>query len=169
MLFQNTTEGDAYEVDKVPNITSKPSITGRKKVLEHILPCQTLSKVTNMGKRGEIAEELCTGKFNDEALENTKTIFLMWSAARSNFLKPVDTPHVVPSFTSTNSFADPVDAVTRFSFTPIIPHSATEHDTIFTCMLNFQDVLSQRNQEYGPLWCDEGTYRIAKELQLLNP
>ena len=170
MLFQNTTEGDADEVDEVPNITSKPNITGRKKVLEHILSCQTLSKATNMGKRGEIAEEFCTGKFNDEVLENTKTNFLIWSAARSNFLKPMDTPHVVPSFTSTNSlFADPVDAVTRFSFTPIIPHPATEYDTIFTCMLNFQDVLSQRNQEYGPLWCDEGVYRIAKELQLLNP
>ena len=95
---------------------------------------------------------------------------MIWSAARSNFLKPMDTPHVVPSFTSTNSlFADPVVAVTRFSFTPIIPHPTTEYDTIFTCMLNFQDVLSQRNQEYGPLWCDEGGYRIAKELQLLNP
>ena len=101
MLFQNTTEGDADEVDEVPNITSKPSITGRKKVLEHILPCQTLSKATNMGKRGEIAEEFCTGKFNDEVLENTKTNFLIWSATRSNFLKPMDTPHVVPSFTST--------------------------------------------------------------------
>ena len=152
MLFQNTIEGDADEVDEVPNITSKPSITERKKVLEHILPCQTLSKATNMGKRGEIAEEFCTGKFNDEVLENTKTNFLIWSAARSNFLKPMDTPHVVPSFTSANSlFADPVDAITRFSFTSIIPHPATEYDTIFTCMLNFQDVLSQRNQEYGPL------------------
>ena len=65
-------------------------------------------------------------------------------------------------------FVDTVDAVTRFSFTPIIPHPATEYDTTFTCMLNFQDVLSQRNQEYGPLWCDEGVYRIAKKLQLLN-
>ena len=119
MLFQNTTEGDADEVDEVPNITSKPSITGRKKVLEHILPCQTLSKATNMGKRGEIAEEFCTGKFNDEE------IFLIWSAARSNFLKSMDTPHVVPSFTSTNSLsADPVDAVNRFSFTLIILHPA---------------------------------------------
>ena len=170
MFFQNTTEGDADEVDEIPNITSKPSITGRKKVLEHILPCQMLSKATNMGTRGEIAEEFCGRKFNDEVLENTKTNFLIWSAARSNFLKPMDAPHVVPSFASTNSlFADPVYAVTRFSFTPIIPHPATEYDIIFTCMLNFQDVLSQRNPEYRPLWCDEGVYRIAKELQLLNP
>ena len=36
-------------------------------------------------------------------------------------------------------------------------------------MRNFQDVLLQRDLEYGPPWCNEGIYRIAKELQLLNP
>ena len=36
-------------------------------------------------------------------------------------------------------------------------------------MKNFQDVLKQRNADYGALWCDEGVYHIAKELQLLNP
>ena len=41
--------------------------------------------------------------------------------------------------------------------------------TVFTCMKNFQDVLQRRHLNYGPLWCDEGVYRIAKELQLLNP
>ena len=34
---------------------------------------------------------------------------------------------------------------------------------------HFQDVLEQRYLNYGPLWCDDGVYRIAKELQLLNP
>ena len=36
-------------------------------------------------------------------------------------------------------------------------------------MCNFQDVLFQKLQTYGLLWCDEGVYRLAKELQLLNP
>ena len=36
-------------------------------------------------------------------------------------------------------------------------------------MRNFQDVFSQNELEYGPLWYDEGVYRIAKELELLNP
>ena len=35
-------------------------------------------------------------------------------------------------------------------------------------MKNFQDILLQRGLDYGPLWCDEGVYRIGKELQLLN-
>ena len=35
-------------------------------------------------------------------------------------------------------------------------------------MINFQDVLLQKGLKSGPLSCDEGVYRIAKELQLLN-
>ena len=36
-------------------------------------------------------------------------------------------------------------------------------------MKNFQDVFSQNDLECGPLWCVEGVYRIAKELQPLDP
>ena len=36
-------------------------------------------------------------------------------------------------------------------------------------MRNFRDVYSQNELECGPLWCNEGGFRIAKELQLLNP
>ena len=36
-------------------------------------------------------------------------------------------------------------------------------------MKNFQDVLYQRSESYGALWCDEGVYCIAKEIQFLCP
>ena len=36
-------------------------------------------------------------------------------------------------------------------------------------MCNFQDVIFQKSQSYGPLWCDEGVYQLAKELQILDP
>ena len=45
-------------------------------------------------------------------------------------------------------------AVTSLAFTPIVPHLATEYDTIFTCMKNFQDVLQQKHLNYGSLWCN---------------
>ena len=54
-------------------------------------------------------------------------------------------------------------------FTPIIPYPATEFDTIYTCMKRFQDILHKKTMPYGPLWCDEGVYRIAMEIQLLKP
>lgn len=167
MLFQNGTEQMTTNEAAV-DITTRNS--SRQKVLDHILPCQTISKATNMGKRGEISKEFCAGKFSDEVVQSSKTQFLIWCAARSKLQLTMDAANSVPSFIATNSlFANPVEAVTRYCFTPIVPHPATEYDTIFTCMLNFQDVLEQRNQEYGPLWCDEGVYRLAKELQLLNP
>ena len=58
--------------------------------------------------------------------------------------------------------------ITKRAFTPIIPHPATDFSTIYTCMKNYQDILNQRNVPYGPLLCDEGVYRIAKEIQLLR-
>ena len=33
-------------------------------------------------------------------------------------------------------------------------------------MINYQDVLKQKERENGPLWSDEGVYHIAKEMQL---
>jgi len=167
MLFQNRTE-QTITNEAALDITTRKS--SRRKVLDHILPCQTISKATNMEKRGEISKEFCTWKFSDEVVQSSKTQFLIGCAARSKLQLTKDAHNRVPSFIATNSlFANPVEAVTRYCFTPIVPHPATEYDTIFTCMLNFQDVLKQRNQEYGPLWCDEGVYRLAKELQLLNP
>ena len=76
-----------------------------------------------------------------------------------------------PSFTATMSeLQDPLKFnVTKTSFIPILPYVATEMDTIFTSMISFQDVLKQKNAISGALWCDEGVYAIAKEIQLLKP
>ena len=43
-----------------------------------------------------------------------------------------------------------------------------EYDSIYTTMINFQDVIKQESQDYGSLWCDEGVYRLAKEIQFLK-
>ena len=92
---------------------------------------------------------LTRGFFNDAVLDDTKKNIRIWSASRSKVFSPSN----VPSFVAVNSlFADPSDAITRFAFTPIIPHPATEYNTIFTAMRNFQDVLMQKNQESGPLF-----------------
>jgi hypothetical protein len=76
-----------------------------------------------------------------------------------------------PSFTATMSaLQEPLTfGVTKKSFVPILPYVATEMDTIFTSMINFQDVLKQKNAVSGTLWSDEGVYAIAKEMQLLKP
>ena len=75
----------------------------------------------------------------------------------------------IPTFSAMNGFLQNQQIIkTKVAFTPILPYLATEYDTIHTVMCNFQDVLWQKSQPYGPLWCDEGEYRLAKELQLLD-
>ena len=76
-------------------------------------------------------------------------------------LSTCDKPNI-PSFIATKSvlLASPKNcSKTRIAFTPIIPYPATDFDTI----------LLQKGLESGPLWCDEGAYCIAEEIQLLNP
>ena len=165
MLFQNNDEDKPTE-DVISTIPESLKITADEITLKHILPCQLINKATNLGKRGEIADDfISAGEFIDLKQKEAHNHFLIWSVSRSMFQN-----QSVPSFQAVNSVFDiKPKTVTRFAFTPIIPHPATEYDTIFTCMRNFQDVLIQRDMCYGPLWCDEGVYRIAKELQLLNP
>lgn len=49
------------------------------------------------------------------------------------------------------------------AFTFIFSHSATEYGTINTARNKFDRVLS-----CGPLWSDEGVYRISKDHQLFQ-
>jgi len=35
-------------------------------------------------------------------------------------------------------------------------------------MLNFQNIMKQTENLSGALWCDEGVYHIAREIQLLS-
>ena len=79
----------------------------------------------------------------------------------------------MPSFTATQSALQPPNRFkkTAESIAPILPHKATDIDSIYTVMVNFQDVLKQKKQPCacGALWCDEGVYQVAKEIQLQKP
>ena len=77
----------------------------------------------------------------------------------------------IPSFIAVESKLDATttQSITEIGFIPILPHRSTTMDSIYSTMKNFQDVLYQRNESSGALWCDEGVYCIAKEIQLLRP
>ena len=87
--------------------------------------------------------------------------------SRNSVLK---SDNYVPGFTAIRSkFAPPFFHPTDNAYVPVLPYKATERDSIFTTMVNFQDVLKQYGQNYGSLWCDEGVYCVAKEIQFLQP
>ena len=54
-------------------------------------------------------------------------------------------------------------------FIPLIPNPVTEYSTVYTCLKNFQNVLGQLDQSQIAVACDEGVYRIAREIMLNNP
>ena len=110
------------------------------------------------------------GKVNvPENIKESVTVdFKLWVVVRYKaplFINEIKTP----SFIATKSLILTVNQeITKHAFTPIIPHPATEYSTIYTSMKRYQDILNQRYNPYGSLWCD-GVYRIAKDIQLLKP
>ena len=57
----------------------------------------------------------------------------------------------------------------RVGFLPVLPYPVTQHDTVYTALLNFNGVLQQLDQKHLPVTCDEGVFRIAREIQLICP
>lgn len=165
MLFQNNPMNTGKPFNKM---SKKPeSMKGGKRSLETILTCQKLLKRGNFIK-GNIpksfipSKKLCFSSINKKAIMEHK----LWVLIR-NFQPGYEN---IPSFPAVKSLLNQnSNILTRCAFTPIIPHPATEADTIFTTMVNFQDVLNQKKLKAGPLWSDEGVYRIAKEIQLSDP
>ena len=56
---------------------------------------------------------------------------------------------------------------TSTAFIPILLHPATSYNLIFTSIINFQNIMKQTGNISIALWCDEGVYHIAREIQLL--
>ena len=130
---------------------------------QKVLPFQKLL-------REKMPHNLKIGKVNvPENIKESVTVdFKLWVVVRykaPSFINEIKTP----SFIATKSLILTVNQeITKHAFTPIIPHPATEYSTIYTSMKRYQDILNQRYNPFGSLWCDEGVCRIAKDIQLLK-
>ena len=170
MLFQNQSNMDNSDTVSI-SLNENPT---RSRKLVKTLGCQNLVPCFRGKARGTIPTdfravtelpELIHGQYSDDLWR--------WSFLRyqvSTRCQSVNTNvQWVPSFSAIKSIlSDDQVRKSCVAFTPILPFPATDYDAIFTSMLNFQDVLAQKRQLNGALWCDEGVYHIAKELQLLN-
>ena len=83
----------------------------------------------------------------EDTFTNTTTTslqkdFIKWTLCRSTIAS-----HNVKSIQSHNAtkslLRTQVKSITQHAFTHIIPYPATEQDTVYTCMKNFQNVLIQ--------------------------
>ena len=174
VLFQNIEKQNVKEYN--PQLKGDFGFDHRQRALNNKLSCQKLLNCSING-RGNIPECFKPGTLNycKELLVTWKSSYMFFVLSRfvtkSYFHDfSVNEPSNIPSWSAANS-ARIVNNVnnTSVGFTPLLPYPATEYDTIYTCMKNFQDVLHQTFNQCGALWCDEGVYRLAKELQLLFP
>ena len=51
---------------------------------------------------------------------------------------------------------------------PVIPSSVTDHQTVYTALKTFQDILKQLSQIHLAVTCDEGVLHIAREITMGN-
>ena len=89
----------------------------------------------------------------------------MWTLARYKDKSSTDNGPFIPSFAAVKSLPDSSTYfIAKCAFTPILHYLVTEYDAIFTVMINFQDMLKQKERENGPLWSDEGVYHTTKDI-----
>ena len=168
MLFQNQSDpGQSTE----PQF-SQSDIQHASQKLITILHCQKLVSRTKTKGRGIIPVDFPTafdipaiskGKFADDHFQ---WLFLRYKSSPD---KTKETNNqTIPTLSSLKSILSETSVnITHITITPILPYQATNYDAIYTILVNFQDVLKQKQQVSGALLCDKGVYHIAKELQLL--
>lgn len=76
----------------------------------------------------------------------------------------------MPNWSASNSvWSSDNIPVKDVAFTPVLPHPITDYNTVFTALVNLQNILLQLDQSFLPTYCDEKVYAIVKEVQLHKP
>ena len=176
VIWQNSDSKE--ETQSTTNeISKRPKLEERKRSLDCRLPCQELIESKLIKNTGEISQGFTPDmnyKQNNSLLKRAEEDNSTWFFARNlQHVSDKTFTSNVPSQTAVRSKL--LSAVqnspkkTIISFFPILPYPATQMDSIYTSMVNFKDVLYQRGETCGALWCDEGVYCLAKEIQMLKP
>ena len=157
MLFQNQNENENSQKTLSKKPTGSPQ---NPKSLDKILPCRELMKMGKFGGRGKIPETFSPGDEIDLSWKKNEFSkqYRLWIKS------PVDDEPHIPSFAAKSLLDSSTHFIAKCAFSPILPYPVTEYDAIFTAMINFQDMLKQKELENGPLWSDEGVYHTAKEI-----
>lgn len=102
---------------------------------------------------------------NSKPYESISTNNLVWILSRTQNCDS----QIVPQWTGFNKITDNShDTPTFRGYFPIIPHIASEFDTLWTVMRRCQDITSHLNVKYTVITFDQALYCKAKELQWLH-
>ena len=160
VIWQNGKEDDIE-----PRRMSKRDNTKYAVDRKRSLQLMTSQLAKNSGEISEEFSPITHHIHKNSILTEVNDDFFAWFVSR---LKGTND---IPNFTALLSKlkSREVRMMTARSFIPILPYPATLMDSIYTSMMNFKDVLHQRGESSGVLWCDEGVYCLAKDIQLLKP
>ena len=94
-----------------------------------------------------------------EVIEKRQTLESLISFLKNSWL-PSDSTNI-PTWAGINSLLSEKESpLMHTAFLPFIPHPITEQSTVYTSMENFVAVLDQLEQEFLPVYADEGVFRI---------
>ena len=161
MLFQNRYNDTVSFESSISR--REGSTADRARKLPSALPCQTLIEIHKGNKRCCIPKDYVSAfhDFTDakDLLDYDVWYFIWYIGSKiSKYLA---------SFSAVRGLlSEEVVTKTSIGFKLILPHPITDFESVYTVMRNFQEVLKQKKQSCGPLWCNEGVYQWAKEIQL---
>jgi len=136
MWFQNSSNGRYGEVP-ISRRTEPMNIRLRK--LPTVLPCQTLIDIKRGHKPGYVPPNYVTGLHSIDKSDVSN--YDVWTRYIAKVNASVDL-HSYSAFNSILKSKNP--AQSRIAFTPILPYPITDFESVYTVMINFQDVLKQK-------------------------
>ena len=174
-------------------VQDKPGVTRRKpkisetnvahgaRQFKHRLPCQELQDYFKPGKKPDLPEDYNVSEDLFEMNEYSHCLIearnVAWVLSRLNYdniaecsITELCDNQSVPAWSGFNALLTDEDLPIRnIGFMPVLPHPITDEETVYTALKNFQGILKQLKQSKIPVTCDEGVYRIAREIMLNKP
>ena len=159
-----------------PNI-SETNIVHGNKVFQQQLKCQELQPYIKPAKKPDLPPDYCVKEelftaSTEEALK-TDCAWLLGridlSSVSEGSIGTENKNQRMPSWSAFNSVVSKETLSEKIvGFLPVIPSPVTDHQTVYTALKNFQDILKQLSQTHLAVTCDEGVYHIAREITMGN-
>ena len=160
-----------------PNI-SETSVVHGEKTLKSVLSCQRIREFHKPSKKPDLPSDykVAADLYEWEKKEKDEILCkdMIWSLSRmgtDDDGRPTwrCPEQSVPTWSATNSVWTYEELPRKsIGFLPVLPYPITEYSSVYTLMKNFQCVVSQLKQNEIPVFCYEGVYHIAKEIQLIR-
>ena len=76
----------------------------------------------------------------------------------------------IPSWSGTHALISKSNLPLKVvGFLPVLPHPITKHETVYTLLVNLDNIAQSLDQEVLPFFSDEGVYQYVVDIYLDNP